>query len=211
MSTSAAPPDGTAPPRRGLAWVGLVAGVFLAAVGLVALVPSPRMPPPVLYPLPDFTFTRHDGQPFGSEQLRGKVWVANFIFTRCPTVCPAFTRKMAGIQQRTEKLGGAVHLVSFSVDPDHDTPEVLTAYAQSHKADPLRWSFLTGRQEAMQQTVVSGFKQSMQETGQRDDVNGGILHGTHFVLVDRDLRIRGFYASNDEEAVARLLQDLETL
>ncbi len=195
--------------RSPWAWFALAAAII--AVGSVVLAPSQREPPPVLYSLPDFSFTRHDGQPFGSEQLRGKVWVANFIFTRCPTICPAFTRKMAGIQGRTEGLGEPVHLVSFSVDPDYDTPEVLTAYARTHRADPRRWSFLTGRQETMQQTVVSGFKQSMQQSGQPDDVNGGILHGTHFVLVDKELRIRGFYSSNDEEAVDRLLQDLERL
>ncbi|MGA9521077.1 MAG: SCO family protein [Myxococcaceae bacterium] len=211
MSTSASPSDGSSRRSRGHGWVWLTALVAVAAAGALVLAPRPRVPPPVLYPLPEFTFTRQDGQPFGSQQLRGRVWVANFIFTRCPTVCPAFTRKMAGIQHRTEKLGAAVHLVSFSVDPDYDTPEVLTAYAQTHRADLRSWSFLTGRQQAMQQTVVSGFKQSMQQTGQRDDVNGGILHGTHFVLVDRDLQIRGFYSSNDDEAVARLLQDLETL
>jgi len=197
--------------RRPGFWAGLaVLALGLAAVSLGALKPRSQ-PLPTLGALPDFTFTRESGAPWGMSQLRGRPFVANFIFTRCPTICPAFTRRMARIQAETQAYGPALQLVSFSVDPTYDTPARLGEYAQRHGANPERWSFLTGDYAQLKNTVVDSFKISMgRESLDEADVMG-IFHGNHFVLVDATGEIRGYYDSADDEAFARLLRDVPQL
>jgi protein SCO1/2 len=195
--------------------MGLWAGLLLAALVLPLMVlgvvrARPSAPLPQLGALPTFTFTRQDGQPFGLEQLRGRPWVANFIFTRCPTICPMFTQKMKGVQDKTADLGG-LPLVSFSVDPKYDTPERLAAYAQKHGAKPERWSFLTGDYELLKATIVQGFKVSMGRENEDEQDLLAIFHGTHFVLVDAQGQIRGYYDSDDAEATERLVLDAQRL
>jgi len=214
MSTDTASPTSPLPSQSTAKgrylWVALAAAACLVALGVGLLRPSAR-PLERLGALPSFTFTRQDDQPFGTEQLAGRVWVANFIFTRCPTVCPVFTQKMARVQKKTEGLGERLQLVSFSVDPDYDTPERLAAYAEKYGAQPARWSFLTGEYTQLKDTIVKGFKVSMgRESTDENDVNG-IFHGTHFVLVDRSGEIRGYYNSEHDDAVERLLRDAERL
>jgi protein SCO1/2 len=104
----------------------------------------------------------------------------------------------------------AVHLVSFSVDPAHDTPPVLAAYAKEHGADPSRWTFLTGDGEAIRKAVVDGLKVAAQPVGEDQDL-ASVFHGSHFVLVDAEGRIRGYYDSADADATDRLLADLSRL
>jgi protein SCO1 len=169
-----------------------------------------QLPPPlpVLGTLPDFHFKNQYGQDFGSDQLKGRIWVANFIFTRCPTECPRFTKEMFQLQHRGRGLGQAFHLVSFSVDPTHDTPEVLLEYAQRNRVSPRAWTFLTGDPEQIKHTVVDGLKVSMGKDPNTDDDDlASIFHGTHFVLVDSLMQIRGYYDSHEADAVDRLLRD----
>ncbi len=215
MTPPAEPNSRPAPPL--LAKVVFHPLFWIAALAAVVAVPAVRHlraesagpPPPVLGTLPPFTLTSQGGEPFGAETLKGRVWVANFIFTRCPTICPPFTRKMARLQERARPLSN-VHLVSFSVDPGYDTPQVLTEYAALHGADAARWTFLTGDESVIKSTVVDGLKVMLGREGPADDLNS-IFHGTHFVLVDAELKIRGYYASDDDEAVERLFRDLRTL
>jgi protein SCO1/2 len=189
----------------------LLAGVLLlgalTALGLGLGLLRPARAPEVLGTLPAFAFTSQQGAPFGSRELAGKVWVANFIFTRCPTVCPVFSRKMAEVQQRSAGLGAGLHLVSFSVDPGYDTPARLAAYAQRYGAEPGRWTFLTGDYQQLKETVVGGFKVAMGREAPAEDDILGIFHGEHFVLVDAQGRIRGYYLSSEADAVERLLAD----
>lgn len=169
-----------------------------------------QLPPPlpVLGTLPDFHFTNQYGQDFGSDQLKGRIWVANFIFTRCPTECPRFTKEMFKLQHRGRGLGQAFHLVSFSVDPKHDTPEVLLDFAKRYRVSPRAWTFLTGDPEQIKHTVVDGLKVSMgKDPGTDDDDLASIFHGTHFVLVDSQMQIRGYYDSHDDDSVDLLLRD----
>src|SRR3954469_15178601 len=125
--------DAATPTRRSLSRsekllaVGFVLWLALLGTGLsvylhtrAAIPAEPSLP--VLYPVPSFTFTNENGEAFSSEQLRGKIWAANFIFTRCPSICPLFTKKMGEVQKGTASLGDRVHLVSFTVDPAYDTP-----------------------------------------------------------------------------------------
>ena len=196
---------------RPLFWVGLLGLLFVLpivrSVRARALLPPPL---PMLGTIGDFALTDEQGQPFGSAELRGRVWVADFIFTRCPTVCPLLTEKMGRIQHRSRNLGTAFHLVSFSVDPEWDTPARLAAYARAHRASPRMWSFLTGPYETLRRTIVDGMKVSMGRTGAADDPLA-IFHGSHVLLVDPAMRIRGYYDVSATEGVDTLLRDVSLL
>ncbi|ADO68150.1 SCO family protein [Stigmatella aurantiaca] len=210
-NTSALAPSPPRLSRHPAFWAALTVMVLGLGVMAVGLLSHPSEPLPKLGTLPDFTFTRENGTPWGLSQLRGHPFVANFIFTRCPTICPAFTRRMAHVQKQTDAAGPALQLVSFSVDPTYDTPARLAEYAQKHGANPARWSFLTGDYARLKDTVVQGFRISMgRESMDEADVMG-IFHGNHFVLVDATGEIRGYYDSSDDEAFARMLKDVERL
>jgi protein SCO1/2 len=194
---------------RPAAWIALVAVMgswpFVWALGT----PVPP-PPPVLTTLPSFSLVDQDGRPFGSADLEGRVWIASFIFTRCQTVCPALTVKLARVQARVRNLEPALHIVSFSVDPGFDTPARLLAYARSHRASPRMWTFLTGNDDAVRQTVEKGLRVAMGR--EADDASqAGISHGTHLVLVDGQRRIRGYYDPDDAAAIDRLVLDAALL
>jgi len=189
-----------------------VAALIFGAVTVASLLrKSATQPPPVLGTLPPFELADQSGAAFGSEQLQGNVWIANFIFTRCPTVCPLFSQRMAGVQKQTRQLGMSLRLVSFSVDPDYDTPEVLEEYAKKFSANPYRWKFLTGAPEQVRATVRDGLKISMENQGMSGDDVPDIIHGTHFVLIDQSLRIRGYYASDDPKEVDRMVREAALL
>lgn len=185
-------------------WAGFVVFMMTWPIvrGVTAKLPDKL---PVLGVVPEFELTDQHGQAFGSRQLRGRIWVANFIFTRCPTVCPTFSKKMFQIQHRGRNLGEALHLVSFTVDPEYDTPAVLADYAHEYRASARAWSFLTGPLQTVKTAVMDGLKVAMGN----DDPAGGfmqIFHGEHFVLVDRDMQIRGYYRATEADAVDKVLQ-----
>jgi protein SCO1/2 len=165
---------------------------------------------PVLGRVPQFQFVNERGQPFGTADLRGKAWVANFVFTRCPSICPLITQKMAWLQRQTAGVGEAIHLVSFTVDPEYDSPEVLREYARKHGADPARWTFLTGDPKRMRQTIVDGFKVGVGGSSTRQDV-ANLFHSTRFVLVDPTGGIRGYYRSEEAESMDQLVSQLNQL
>jgi protein SCO1 len=146
-----------------------------------------------------------------ADTLRGKVWVASFFFTRCPSICPRITRRMAALQVSAAAKGPALALVSFSVDPENDTPPVLLAYAQRFNADSKTWSFLTGDLDVVKRTVVDGFKLALDGKADPAAENGGIIHGSHLVLVDRTLAIRGYYRTDDDDDMTRILEDAARL
>ena len=163
-----------------------------------------REPPlPVLGRVPPFALKDQRGRPLGSAELRGKPWVAAFMFTRCPTICPRITRRMRELQIDAKARGVPLRFVSFSVDPENDTPEVLRAYAERFGVDQASWSFLTGELEVVQKTAVNGFKMAL-ENGPGAEPES-ILHGSHLVLIDSELDLRGYYRSESPEETARLL------
>ena len=153
--------------------------------------------------LPDFSLTDQRGAPFGLSDLHDKVWVADFIFTSCATICPPMTVQMAILQD--EFAAKDVHFVSFSVDPERDAPEVLRRYADNYGADGNRWSFLTGQKETIYQLAHEGFSLA---TGHR---GSEILHSTRFVLVDRNQQVRGYYESRSPGSLQQLRKDINTL
>ena len=159
---------------------------------------------------PDFVLTDQNERSFGPKDLRGKVWIANFIFTSCPSVCPILTSTMAGMQKDLSGRGDAVHFVSITVDPAVDTPPVLKSYAESHGVDQRNWSFLTGPAQLTENVVVKGFKQAQERITSADGQLRDIRHGSHFVLVDGEGVIRCFYNSRGDGPVT-LVRDAERL
>lgn len=191
---------------RPLFWLALLA--IPAAWPLIWSLKTPVPPKlPVLATLPAFRLTDQAGRPFGSKELEGRAWVASFIFTRCATICPNITAKMTRIQDRTRNLGSAFHLVSFSVDPQFDTPARLQAYATAHHASPRLWSFVTGPEEEVKDAVVNGLKVAMGREKGDDGRFDGIFHGSHLVLVDQRGRVRGYYDSDDIQVVDHVTRD----
>lgn len=191
-------------------WIIMLGIIFVVPIGRsIALAQNLPKPPAMKLPLPAFELTDQRGQPFGLENLRGKIWVANFIFTSCPTVCPKLTRRMTEVQSRGKNLGDHFHLVSFTVDPENDTPERLLAFSQSFSINQRRWSFLTGELGAIETTVVGGFKIAM---GKEEKETGifEIFHGERLVLVDDAGAIRGYYEASDED-IDRLMRDIGIL
>ena len=154
-------------------------------------------------PLPDFTLTNQQGQPFGSADLGGKIWVADFIFTHCLTICPTMTLEMARLQ--SDFVEQPVYFVSFSVDTERDTPEVLSRYAAQYGADERRWQFLTGEKERIYQLAKEGFSLAAGHRG------SDILHSPRFVLVTPDGDIQGRYDSRSKPALLRLRRDINAL
>jgi cytochrome oxidase Cu insertion factor (SCO1/SenC/PrrC family) len=161
--------------------------------------------------VPPFSLIERSGQPLAAEDLVGKIWVANFIFTHCPGMCPALTARMAGLQKTLRDT--PVLLVSFSVDPERDTPEALTRYAERYRADTKQWLFLTGKREDLYQLILEGFRVSVAHLPPDDPrlVNEPIVHSDRFVLVDPRLQIRGYYRGTETESVAHLLRDVKAL
>ena len=156
--------------------------------------------------VPPFQLVNQDAQPFGSAQLAGKIWIAGFIFTSCPGPCPIISSRMSELQRPLEKSDA--HLVSFSVDPDRDTPEVLRIYAEKLHARPNRWDFLTGPRATIYSLLRDGFKLGVSEG---DEESGGPIHSTRVVLVDRRGTIRGYYDALAPDAVTKLLADTNHL
>jgi protein SCO1 len=204
----AAPPVRTMSPKKRLA----ILGVMLALAFVVAALGRTMRPPPAMPfvgHVPAFAMKDQRGQPFDTMSLAGTPWVADFVFTSCQQTCPRLTARMKEVRDKVAaKRAGrelGVRFVSFSVDPENDTPEVLAAYAAKNGADAANWSFLTGVSDDVQKVVVEGFK----ITAQRIERNAGekdILHGNWFVVGDESLNIRGYYntdTSDDADVIVR--------
>ena len=156
--------------------------------------------------VPPFQLVNQNGQAFGSEQLAGKIWIADFIYTTCPGPCPMISSRMSELQKPLEKTD--VHLVSFSVDPDKDTPQVLRSYAEKLQADSGRWDFLTGAKSAIYKLSHDGFKLAVSDGSGEQGIP---VHSTRMVLVDRHSQIRGYYDATEADAVTKLLADTNHL
>ena len=175
----------------------------LALVALLAMTVActPASTLPVLFPAPQFDLIDQTGRPFSSAHLSGKVVVANFVFTTCTDVCPLLTATMAQVRDQLKQaklLGDKVVIVSFTVDPEHDTPEALAAYGERFGATPAEWRFLTGPRPAIDELLIGGFKVGRPPPTARTP--GGapeIIHSNRFVLIDPRGQIRALL--NGEE------------
>jgi protein SCO1/2 len=212
MPTAAPGEDRSASRPRGRILTALVTAVVLAslavAVGVRTL--ARGAVPPRYATLPAFSLVERSGRPLSLADLRGRIWVADFIFTRCGGTCPAMTARMVRLRG---EIPSDVAFVSFSVDPAHDTPEVLTRYAAAFHANE-EWLFVTGPQKDLFDLSIGGFKLAAMEVAEGERVPGGdgpFLHSSKFVLVDGDGVIRGYYDSTDEEAMRALAGDAAAL
>lgn len=206
--SDAAPGEGKSTLAQKVAW-----GILLIAVaGLMGAAIYKKMNPPepdIGRPIPgsgssapkpedlhdwgptgDFKLVDQDGKTIEAKDLKGEVWIADFIFTRCAGTCPQMVRAMADLDKELADLP-QVKLISFSMDPEYDTPEVLKKYAQKHNAVSPRWKFLTGDKEQIYKLTRGQFKLTTQENPSNPDEP--ILHSSMFVLVDKNGRIRGYF------------------
>lgn len=174
---------------------------FALIVALLSLAGcSSEKPLQILGDVPDFQLLDQDGKDFKGSVLEGHVWVADFVFTTCQGPCPRMTSHMRQIQDATDK---SIRLVSFSVDPDNDTPAALSAYAKGFSADTSRWHFLTGDKALLSSLGKDTFKLG--------GIGESVDHSTRFVLIDGKGRIRGYYGLADGGVVSKIARDAEAL
>lgn len=214
-----------APPRQYLFWWGvllLAVGGVLGAGMMGFLRPATdatagearrnAQPLPVFGEVSDFTLTERSGRTVTKDDLEGRVWVADFFFTSCASICPIMSGAMARLQQQVRD-NREVTLVSISVDPERDAPERLGEYAARYDADPVRWWFLTGEKRVIYRLSHESFRLSVEEIpeARREPDMEPVLHSSKFVLLDRQGRIRGYYDGEVAETVDLLAEDIERL
>jgi protein SCO1/2 len=197
--------------RRATRITLFLAGATLALGGVFAGLRARTAPEdlPRYFALPDFALVERSGRPATLAGLRGRPWIAGFIFTRCAGVCPAMTARMKALAKALE--GERVRFVSFSVDPVHDTPEVLTRYADSAGAG-ADWWFVTGPVRDLHALSTGGFKLAAMEAEPGSSfADGPFLHSSKLVLVDAEGVIRGYYDYDDVAAMRALEADARRL
>ncbi len=191
-------------------WFWIFISLFLFAYPIYRSM-NRVLPPdlPVLYTLPEFKLTDENGKTFGSEELKGKPYIANFHFTSCPTSCPEIMKATQKIQKRVRGLGTKVAIVSFTVDPNTDTSKVLFDHARELHANPHVWRFLTGPFKELENIIMGGFKFAI---GAKQPFNNvyDIAHAEKFVLVDEKGQIRAYY-SNEKTEIDKMMIDLGLL
>lgn len=200
--------------RRALLW-GFLIAVILAVLVTALMAPNwraeqTREPPPEIGTAPEFLLVNRDGRQIDSSELLGSPWVADFIFTRCALSCPRMTERMLGLEAMEP---GGLQRVSFSVDPEYDSPQVLQLYADSWGITDPNWLFLTGEKETIRRLVTEGFKLGLDDEPPPGAASPGepILHSTRFVLVDSKGVVRGYYDAFRPEELNRLARDFRVV
>ena len=178
-----------------------VVAVFLVITYIIKLT-SDQEPLPVIGSIPEFEFIDSEGQSVNLNTLKGKVWVADFIFTTCTMACPIMTDNMNTIHKKYKK-NDDLRLVSISVYPEYDTPEVLKEYASQYDANTDKWHFLTGKEATVKNIIKNGFK-----IGDDEDI---IFHSEKFALVDKNGMIRSYYNGMKTEDMDKLKKDINRL
>ena len=178
----------------------LWSAMLIVVIGVIASRLIPRHAEmKVLFHAPQFALMDQEARPFSAADLHGKVYICDFIFTTCGSACPALSARMAQIQAQTP---ASVQLVSFTVNPEHDTPAALKEYASMYHADTSRWHFLTGTSNQMTETVRD-MKIGFQAATDKDP----ILHSQKLLLIDGDNNVRGIYDGTDAQAMKDLVDD----
>jgi len=163
----------------------------------------------IYHRIPDFELINQFGETVTQDDFEGKILIVDFFFSTCPTICPVMTKNMMGLQlQLKEEHFSNVKLLSHTVNPDYDTPEVLLKYGEKHDADFNRWTFLTGEKAAIYELGVLGYMLPAQEDALAP---GGFLHSEQFVLVDANRHIRGYYDGTQLAETRRLIKDVKML
>lgn len=160
----------------------------------------------VYHQIPDFAFVNQDSQKVTNATLAGKIYVADFFFTSCPTICPKMKSQMLRIYEKY-KDNPQVMLLSHTIDPKHDTVAVLKEYAERLNVETAKWQFVTGNKDSIYDVAMQYLVPAQED----QTIEGGFTHGGHFVLVDENRHIRGIYDGTKEEAVDKLLSEIPLL
>ena len=180
----------------------LIVGVYTKSGGRRAALSSPLEQ---YGAAPEFQLTTQDGTTLSKKDLLGKIWVANFIFTRCQGPCPMMSSRMSEVGRLTADMP-ELKLVSVSVDPAYDTPPVLKEYAERLGAKPEKWKFLTGDPDTVSAIIQKGFFQPLGK-----ETDGMPMHSTRFILIDRNGEMRAFQDGSDPQVAEKLLANIQTL
>jgi len=157
--------------------------------------------------IPNFSFTNQDGQTVTEKDLDGSVYVTDFFFTTCHSICPIMSTQMERVNAKF-KNNPEVKFLSHTVDPEIDTVEQLKTYAIKHNADAKQWMFVTGDKKELYGIARTGYLLNAEEgDGGPDD----FIHTQNFALIDKDKRIRGFYDGTDSLEINQLIKDIELL
>ena len=163
----------------------------------------------VYHTIPEFSFIDQDSLPYTSDSLKGKIYVADFFFTTCPSICPIMTAQMNQLYWKLDKSAyQGIHYISYTVNPEYDTPEILKAYAKKNEINTKRWRFVTGEKREIYELGVNGYYLNAQEDALAP---GGFLHSNLFVLVDKEGHVRGYYDGTSSEEVRDLAGDIAML
>lgn len=155
----------------------------------------------------DFELIDQDNQNFNQDQLMGKIYVADFFFTTCPTICPDMSGQLQRVQNAFEEKNDFM-ILSHTVQPEVDSPKVLKEYANLYEADPEKWIFVTGDKKTIYDLARKSYFAAVTEgDGGPDD----FIHTENFVLIDKEKRIRGFYDGTSEASVDQLITDISIL
>lgn len=168
----------------------------------------------VFHKIPDFELLDQNGNKFSSQQTKGKIYVADFFFTRCGTICPKLSSAMLRVQ---DVFGDNpdVLMVSHSVDPNHDTPTVLKEYAKKYEAQDGKWFFLTGDKKAIYDLAIKGYKLPVADASEYDknikNVDEMFIHSEKLMLIDKEGYIRGIYDGTVNVDIERLQAEIKVL
>lgn len=202
------------PPTRGIQWPLWIGLALIVSTLLLSFLLAGRRPSegrgasrPVIGPIADFTLTNQNGRAVSLADLRGKVWVADIIFTRCAGPCPKMTRQMKEVQDALPAESQA-KLVTLTTDADFDTPAVLKVYAERFGADLNRWMFLTGTKQEIAKLAIDSLKLTAIEKKpeERESPQDLFVHSTIFVVTDRQARLRGVFETSGEGVDPRAVQ-----
>jgi protein SCO1/2 len=161
---------------------------------------------PYLYKISDYSLINSYGDSYGSKDLRGRVYVINFIFTSCGSICPNLMKKTQVVQKRLRGLGSRVAIITVTVDPENDTVGVLNKYSKKYRANPRVWKFLTGKKSKINNLILNELKLPVSEdTGSNDVMD--IVHSERFVLVGQEGHVRGYYSIAKED-LNRMMIDI---
>ena len=204
-------------PTRSIEWIvwgglALVIVAIFAAYVASRLVGKRRPPLPVMGNVSDFMLTNQLGRVVTLADLRGQVWVADIIFTRCPGACAKMTREMSQLQS-TLPPNQPVKFLSLTADPEYDTPEVLSEYAKKFGAAPERWQFLTGKKLDVYRLATKGLLLAVDDVkaDERTSPNDLFLHSTHFVVVDKQGGVRGGFDGTEPSSRQKIVEAIQTL
>ena len=161
----------------------------------------------IYHQIPDFHFVTHENKSINLDSLSGKIHVADFFFTTCPGICPKLSKNLEEVHDFINTISDVV-IVSYSIDPKNDSLPALAAYAKKHHANPQKWSFVRGQQDSVYTLATKGYLVPTESGGGHEN---GFLHSQRIILVDKQLRIRGFYDGLDQNEINRLITEIKTL